>query len=169
MSRGGGCVCDADAALRSWLIELLAALGTPPEALWRRANDADDPEVRQALLLALGQAPPHGLSTADRETIVAGVAAIYRSDGDAGVHAACRWLLENRLDAGKLVADAEASFPGGVHSGRNWYIGANGHTFAILQPLKFHHGLAARRDGARRRRSRAPLNSKTVWPSACMR
>jgi hypothetical protein len=85
------------------------------------------------LVLAIGQANFHHLSITQRAELVSDLAEIYCSDANAGVHAACRWLLDCRLNAGDTVAESDKSISIGVSDTRNWYAGANDHTFVVFR------------------------------------
>ena len=131
----------ADPALRAWLIDSLATFGVAPDQIWTSARATDDAGVRQGLLLALGQARLEALPAAERQNLTAELLEMYRADGDPGVHAACRWLLDNSLKSGHLAAEADEALSANPSPDRDWYVGANGHTYAILRgPLEFTMG-----------------------------
>jgi formylglycine-generating enzyme required for sulfatase activity/predicted Ser/Thr protein kinase len=132
---------DTEPALRAWTIELLAPLGVSMESIWNQAREARTATLRQALVLAMGQANIEPLSTTRRTELIAGLLAMYREDADAGVHSACRWLLENRLDAASDVVEADESIAQERVEDRNWYIGPNQHSFVVFRgPRKFNMG-----------------------------
>jgi hypothetical protein len=130
-----------DPARRAWLIELLAPLGVPVNAIWADAKVASDSSVRQALLLALGQGDFQGAGGAEQGQMLTDMFQIFCDDPDAGVHSACRWLLRNRLHAPERVATVEASLPNKPSLNRDWYVGPNGHTLATIRgPVSFVMG-----------------------------
>ena len=132
---------QSDPALRSWLIELVAPLGVPPEELWSEVERASNPHSRQALVLALGQADQERFVVALRDVVVAGLLNMYHSDPDAGVHSACRWLLANRLHGAEALAAVDQSFVGQSSDTRDWYVGTGGHTYVVFRgPLEFKMG-----------------------------
>jgi serine/threonine protein kinase/formylglycine-generating enzyme required for sulfatase activity len=132
---------ESDPALRSWTLELLAPLGISVDAIWSQLQQATDSPLRQALILAIGQANFQQMSKAQNATLLSGLLEMYHDDADAGVHAACRWLLDCRLNAGDAVAAADKSAVLGVVDNRNWYLGANGHTWVVFRgPSKFKMG-----------------------------
>ena len=53
--------------------------------------------MRQALVLALGQARLSQMKSGDRHSLENGLSELYCQDPDAGVHSACEWLLRIRL------------------------------------------------------------------------
>lgn len=124
---------DGDPALRSWLIELLVPLGIPPTELWACLKAAMDPGTRQALVLALGQVSQKNVETDNKSKWVSGLLQLYRTDSDAGVHAACRWALRERWQGAALIEEADRDLRGSLLPERNWYSGPNGHTFVALR------------------------------------
>jgi len=124
---------QSEPALRSWLIELLASLGVSARDLWESLATTSDASARQALVLAVGQAPLDQLSHAARGQLMIDAVELYRRDPHPGVHAACRWLLENRLDAHDHCAEVDAAIAQGLSPDRGWYVGANGHSYSVLR------------------------------------
>jgi formylglycine-generating enzyme required for sulfatase activity len=134
----------ADPALRAWLIELFSKLGISADAMWTLASGTPDDGQREALLLALGQADLTMLNDRDRQKLMAGVLRLYQTNPDAGVHSACCWLLKNRLDAAHKVDAADEALRGTPHASRQWYVGPNGHSFAVFRGTrKFEMGSPA--------------------------
>jgi formylglycine-generating enzyme required for sulfatase activity len=115
------------------MIELLAPLGVSVEAIWQQSRQATDAKVRQALVLAIGQANLHQLRVADKANLTEGLLAMYGTDADAGVHSACGWLLKNRLEASDAVAKTDDSLKRGIVQSRAWYVGPNGHSFVLFR------------------------------------
>ncbi len=135
---------NGDPALRAWLIELSAPLGVSTDELWTHANSTRDCGVRQAILLALGQRDFVRMTPAERETLVAGLLEIYHADPDAGVHAACRWLLCTRLSAAVNLYLLDKSLQREANPARRWFIGPNGHTLVVFRgPQSFVMGSPA--------------------------
>ena len=90
-------------------------------------------ECARPYLLALGQRDFVGLTSVERETLVRGLTEIYRADPDAGVHAACRWLLCTRMSASVNLFSLDASLQREANSARRWQVGPNGHTFVVFR------------------------------------
>lgn len=124
---------EADPALRSWLIELLVPLGISGTELWSCLKTATEPGTRQALVLALGQISDTNVKTENKSMWESGLLQLYRTDLDAGVHAACRWVLRERWKGAALIEEADRDLRGSLLQERNWYAGPNGHTFAALR------------------------------------
>jgi hypothetical protein len=97
-----------DPRRRSYLIHAFAPLAADPQAIVNQLNQEQDATIRRALLLVLGSFSPEPTATAQGPTppataagsglnenaaLRASVQQLYRSDPDAGVHAAAEWLL----------------------------------------------------------------------------
>ncbi len=129
-----------DAAVRAWLIELLAPLGVSTDALCAQAKAATDSGVRQALLLAIGQAPHQNPRGEVSESLVTQIVKVYHDDPDASVHSACAWLLKTHLNHAAMVTEFENS-PQATSERRQWFVGTNGHSFVLLRgPMTFTMG-----------------------------
>jgi formylglycine-generating enzyme required for sulfatase activity/tRNA A-37 threonylcarbamoyl transferase component Bud32 len=132
---------NSEPALRAWLIELVAPSGVPHEALREMLCHTHDDGVREAIVLALGQASLSAVKTADREALVADLLSIYQNDPDAGVHSACRWLLETGLDCNTAVEKIDDSMQGKLDRAQGWYVGPNRHIFSVFRgPMSFTMG-----------------------------
>ena len=135
---------DSDPARRAWLIELLAPLGISTEILKQHAQNTTDSGVRQALLLAMGGEKPHGIVREEPETLETTLLKFYRDDPDAGVHSACRWLLQTRLLSAANLDQVDLSLAGKASAARRWYVGSNGHSFTAFRgPKTFMMGSPA--------------------------
>ena len=135
---------EADPALRAWLIEMLAPLGISTEALQRHARETTESGVRQALLLALGGEKLESLPRGEHEALERWLLKCYRDDPDAGVHSACRWLLQTRLNASAILEQVDRSLVGEASTARRWYVGPNSHTFSVCRgPTTFTMGSPA--------------------------
>jgi formylglycine-generating enzyme required for sulfatase activity len=128
-----------DPRVRSALIDQLARLALGPQPLLRRLPQATDAGERQALLMALGEMAfdSSSWSGRDREAAVSAVRELLTADPDAGVHSAAELLLR-RLDHAEIIADTlrAATPPTAPAAGRRWFIGPNGHVFAVTGPLE---------------------------------
>jgi formylglycine-generating enzyme required for sulfatase activity len=124
---------EGDASLRSWIIELSGALEISPAELIELLSSASDPDVCQALVLAIGQTDFEQLSPRERSRIEATVAQLFRSHPDAGIHSACEWLWRHHLQAGELPEVQNLVSVAGAAAQR-WFAGPHGHDFVILSP-----------------------------------
>jgi hypothetical protein len=84
---------SSDCSLQTALVHTCAAAGVDWTKLVKQLRTESRPDVRAALLLTLGQYSLDSLPQADRERLVPEVLKWFRSEPDAGVHAACEWLL----------------------------------------------------------------------------
>lgn len=135
---------DSDATTRTYLIERLAPAGVELDILQNQFGLQTDPEVRQAILLAMGQASDFQRS-AWRETGVPWLLDIFQKESHAGVHAAAEWLLTQRFAAADAVATAVRSWQSAVPKSDNleghWYVNSQGQTFVVLPgPAEFRMG-----------------------------
>jgi formylglycine-generating enzyme required for sulfatase activity len=132
-----------DPTLRTYLIHRCATLGVDPAILADQllSNKEEDPSVRQALLLALGEYSPDQraeMIRVIRDPFLKQLLTIYRDDPDPGVHSAAEWLLRRWQMTDKLAAIDE-EFPK-THSERRlgeiktpgWYVNGQGQTFAVI-------------------------------------
>lgn len=84
-----------DPRVRSYLIHRLATMGADAEAILKRLDEEPDISVRRALLLSLGEFSETQLLPAARASLLPKLQAMYRTDTDAGLHAAAEWLLRS--------------------------------------------------------------------------
>ena len=130
--------------MRSILVDRLPRLGVGPRPLLDRLPKASDDEA-QALLLAMAEAvvPPADLPAADRQAASKAALALFRDADDPGVHSAAELLLR-RLGLRKEIDDALGSLPTATapEGKRRWFVGPNGHTFAVTRPLEGWVGTA---------------------------
>jgi formylglycine-generating enzyme required for sulfatase activity len=125
----------------AWMIELLIPLGVSPRVILQELSQSNDSRYRQSLILALGQLDRDAASKSEFDAVRTMIVDLFRTDRDAGVHAACRWLLSERLSEKDHVARLESQFPRGPSSQRQWFHGANGHLFNIVHvPAEFRGG-----------------------------
>jgi serine/threonine-protein kinase len=131
----------ANPSLRSWLIELFLPLGISTDFLLTELRSSEPPDYRQAIVLSLGQMRRESVSMRQQRDIRRAIVELFRKDPDPGVHAACRWLLAEQLDAADVVTTIEKDFPLGTSADRNWFMGANGHLMNVIDvPADFHRG-----------------------------
>jgi hypothetical protein len=142
-----------DPRVRSYLIDRFGPLGAEAAAIINRLEKENDITVRRALVLSLGefgaeQLPPHS-----RQALLPKLRAIYRTDGDAGLHGAAEWLLrqwndrdwlqkvnlewakgkeaqEKRLDDIKQQLKASQGAP--APQAARWYVDGQGHTMVVI-------------------------------------
>ena len=96
--------------------------------------------MRQALILAIGQAPRQNAHSDDPAGLTTEIAKLYRADPDASVHSACAWLLKTRLNRAAIVTTFDDA-PQSISEQRQWFVGPNGHSFVVLQgPMVFKMG-----------------------------
>jgi formylglycine-generating enzyme required for sulfatase activity len=93
-----------DPTVRSYLTARLGGIGADPPGLIRQFAAEQEPSVKRAVLLALGDLPLDLLQAADRDRFVADLLKLYRTDPDPGLHSAIEWVLKWRWGKGKEVA-----------------------------------------------------------------
>jgi formylglycine-generating enzyme required for sulfatase activity len=128
-----------DPRVRSHLIDQFGRLGVNPRLLIDRLPTAAELGQRQGLLMALAESArgPEVWSTRDRDAAIAAARLLLGTDPDPGVHSAAELLLR-RLGRDDLVRAAlGAATPANAPApGQGWFIGPNGHTFAVTGPLQ---------------------------------
>jgi formylglycine-generating enzyme required for sulfatase activity len=140
-----------DPSVRSYLIHDLAAMNTNPNLIISRLMIEKDVSARRALILSLGEFTAQQLDEAERKPLIALLLRWYRSDADAGIHAAIGWLLRYanqgnaarklNWDQAEALADIDQSLRGGRPQGRRWYVTHEGQTMVILRgPAQFNIG-----------------------------
>lgn len=84
-----------DPPVRSYLIHRFGPLGVDASALVKRLADEPDVTIRRALILSLGpeEFPAQAWSEDEKQRLTRKLQEIYRSEPDAGLHAAAEWLL----------------------------------------------------------------------------
>jgi formylglycine-generating enzyme required for sulfatase activity len=82
-----------DPRVRSYLIHRLGPLGADAEAIIKHFEEEPDITIRRALLLSLGEYSEKDLSRDTRKALLPRLQDIYRTNSDAGLHAAAEWLL----------------------------------------------------------------------------
>jgi serine/threonine protein kinase/formylglycine-generating enzyme required for sulfatase activity len=129
-------------SLRTELIHDAARFGVAPGLIVGRLVRENDPTVRRALILCLGEYDPAAIEEPGRKELVDWLVARYRQDPDPGVHGAIEWLLRRSWRLGGLVdaADRELATRDPV-AGRGWYINGQGEGFAVIRgPVEFAMG-----------------------------
>ncbi|MGE3819902.1 MAG: formylglycine-generating enzyme family protein, partial [Isosphaeraceae bacterium] len=129
---------DEDPRLRAFVIDRFARFAVNPRGLLDRLNTAEvDPVELQGVLMTLAEmreSRPERLSPTTLEEIATSAAALLRDHDDSGVHSAAELVLR-RIGRGDLIFSATSA--AGVTDaplGRSrWYLGHNGHTFAVVR------------------------------------
>ena len=139
-----------DPCLRSFLIEDLSSADFLRQALFDRlqSNGLDAIE-RQALLLAWAESKLAGISGANRAKVVELARKLYLDDPAPGVHSAAELLLARLAETETLAqCDTQLRQSDKRSEGKDWVLGPNGHTFAILRgPLRFRMGSPNEEEG----------------------
>jgi serine/threonine protein kinase len=94
----------SDPEARSFLIHELGPAGIAPATLVDRLRMEDDPSIRRALILALGEVPDAAWPDDLRARTRAHLLGLYENDPDPGVHGSARWLLQRWGDQGELAS-----------------------------------------------------------------
>jgi serine/threonine protein kinase/formylglycine-generating enzyme required for sulfatase activity len=130
-----------DPSDRSYLLQRLAVVGIDPAELVRRFDAEPDVSARRALVLALGDYAPDRVPAGDRAALADKLVALYRRDPDPGLHAAIDWLLRQHWGRAADLARADAELAGPPAPGRDWFVSAEGQTFAVVRgPVEFEMG-----------------------------
>ena len=134
---------SSDPRARSYLVHLLAPLGVDVMVLVRRLREEPDVSIRRALILSLGEFDVAQFAAADRKALIDRLLDLYRTDPDAGLHAAADWLLRQKgwdqgsrlseIDAQLQVDDEHLHHPPVGADKREWYVNTYGQTFAIVK------------------------------------
>jgi len=133
----------ADPSLRSYLIHLIAPLGTDPEILIRQLKAETDISAQRALILSLGEFTDEQLSTENRQSVIPLLLKWYFYNPDPGIHGAIDWLLRNNKQgelSRKLDWQQEANLKKVDQSlmaqrltTRNWYVTKEGQTMTVIR------------------------------------
>lgn len=147
-----------DPRVRSYLIHRIAAAGIDPTVILQRLSEDPDVSIRRALILSLGEYQVRKFPEELRADVEAKVRAIYRSESDAGLHAAAHWLLEQmgehewlreqdaawlRDDGWKLMLGRvlRALVAGDESLAPQWLLNSQGQTMAVISgPASFMMG-----------------------------
>ena len=124
-------LCDqlrigADQTLRSVLIHRFAQFGIPPATVVSLLEVKTEPDVRAAILLALGEYPRHALPGNLLLRITPQLEQ-SRNDDNTQVHSAARWLAARwRINLRAVSSDGATS----AHA--DWYSSREGHELAMV-------------------------------------
>jgi hypothetical protein len=105
--------------------------------------------IRRALLLALGEFDDTSLPQPERDKLLPQIIELYRSDPDAGIHAAAAWLVLRWGGAANLAEiDAKQRGEEAPTNGRRWYVNSQGQTMVVIGgPVEFLMGSPADEPG----------------------
>ncbi len=112
-----------DPRLRTWIIHRLSPMGASPEMIVKRLRDESNVSIRRALILILGEyklAAYGDAAQIDRETLSETLLGLYRSDPDAGIHAAAQWVLRRWGKTADLDEINLTSEPTALAAGLSW-------------------------------------------------
>ncbi len=126
-----------DPWVRTLLIHRMAAYEVPAASL-RQGLEAEEPDVRQAVLLALGEYPAGSLAANERSAFVEASRRLYVADPDSGVHAGAEWLLRKWGRQADLQ-ELQRRLAGTRRPG--WRVNGQGQTMVVLRgPVTFTMG-----------------------------
>ncbi|MFI5456857.1 MAG: SUMF1/EgtB/PvdO family nonheme iron enzyme [Isosphaerales bacterium] len=145
-----------DPGVRTQLVHRLHGAVATPSSLIEELDVAEDPSVRQAILLAMGGYTEERLPKPERAAVLAECRRLFVLDTDAGIHAAAEWLLRKWSQTPEL-AELQKKLAGEPATG-NWYINREGLSMVIFRgPIQFEMGSPAtepRRDETEVRHTR---------------
>ncbi|MHB1425376.1 MAG: protein kinase domain-containing protein [Gemmataceae bacterium] len=148
-----------DPRVRSYLIHRLSPLGADAGAILKRFEEEPDLTIRRALLLSVGEYGKKDLPSAALQTWLPSLQDIYRTNADAGLHAAAEWLLrqwqqeawlkhvneewannkeqrEKRLDSIRQRVNRDKE-----KTPAQWYVNSQGQTMVVFPgPVEFVMG-----------------------------
>jgi eukaryotic-like serine/threonine-protein kinase len=123
---------SANPGLRSFLIDRLAPMETPPSILIERLSREPDSSVRAAILLSLRRFGSEQLPASERAGLAPYLLALYRDDPDPAVHTAAGSLLKI-WGRGEQIRSADQGLVSvQLRGARRWYIGRDGMTMVLL-------------------------------------
>jgi len=130
---------SSNPAVRTQLVHRLHRAAATPSSLIDGLRVQQDPTVRQAILLAIGEYSEERLANPERAAILAECRGLYVRDPDAGIHAAAEWLLRKWHQAPEL-AGLQETLTGKPPTG-NWFINKEGLTMVTFRgPVPFEMG-----------------------------
>ena len=121
----------------AYLSERLSIARASPFAVFNRIEFAGS-AARLALIIGLGGYSVGDLAPLDRDVMIGPLLELYRTDADAGVHAAIAWLLRG-WGKGAAVERCDSELRSLEPRTRmGWRHGAEGHTLAVIRgPVEF--------------------------------
>ncbi|MDA0283859.1 MAG: SUMF1/EgtB/PvdO family nonheme iron enzyme, partial [Planctomycetota bacterium] len=139
-----------DPRVRSYIIHWLSPRGGDAKTIIARYGQETDVAIKRALLLCLGE---FELADSERQPLIEQLLEVYRSDPDAGLHAAAEWLLlqwkqgEQLAAIDKELQQTEEQLRSAKDNKRQWYVNGQGQTFVILDAGEFQMGSPETEDG----------------------
>jgi formylglycine-generating enzyme required for sulfatase activity/tetratricopeptide (TPR) repeat protein len=156
---------------RSYLIHALSPLGADAKTLVEQLNRESDVTIRRALLLSLGEFGDK-VTPDERKALLPKLQEMYRTEPDAGLHAASEWLLRQwkedawlkgtnqawaedkqqqlqRLEETMLELSKEPNHsPLTTHHSPRWYVNGQGQTLVVIPgPVEFWMGSPPTEEG----------------------
>src|SRR5579871_2090932 len=153
-----------DPRMRNYLIHRLGASGAKALAVLQRLGAEPEVTARRALVLSLGGFGETDFSPEERASAIEKLRDIYRTDPDAGLHGAARWILrqwkqdswlkqmdeasakdESKEPRLQRIRQGLANAQGVVQS--RWYVNGQGQTMAVFAgPVVFLMGSPRREE-----------------------
>jgi hypothetical protein len=126
--------------VRSQLIHLVHPLNVDPTILINRLLREPNVSIRHALLLSLGEYPREELSPQQQDLVKGLISDWYRTDGDAGIHGVCEWLLQHWGQQSPPIDPSHHEEVDRTLGDRRWYVTPSGHTMTIIEAGEFPMG-----------------------------
>lgn len=131
-----------DPGARSQFVRRAARYSIAPQTLLEQIDRNEDPSIRAALVLALGEHTIARFSSQEREECYPTLLALYCEDPSSNLHSAVGWLLRHwgysdelsKVDK-KLQAPSEAAT-------REWYVTSQNQTMIVVPAGEFDMGAA---------------------------
>ncbi len=134
-----------DPSVRSYLVHRLGPQGVDLAVVLKRFEEEKDTSTRRALLLSIGEYSPVGQIPPQAQFLVPKLLDLYRTDADAGLHAAAAWLLTHWGEKEKLLAiDRQLAATEPPIKNPTWWVNSQGQTMIALPgPIEFLMGASA--------------------------
>ena len=130
-----------DPTVRSYLIQRISPWAIDVKTIWKGLQQEEEPSIRRALILALGEFAPESLAPAEREAVISQLVESYRDDPDPGIHGATEWVLRRCKQDTKIKAVRKEVATGKVEGNRLWYVTRQGHTMVVIPgPVEYMGG-----------------------------
>lgn len=122
-----------DPRLRTLVINRMAEWRIPAETLVGRLAGEEEPSIRQALILAIGEFQRDQLTNELRQETITTLLNLYEDDPHPGVHGATAWLLR-RWGQHDLLAQKDGFFSTGeILGNRRWFLTRNGQAMTVIR------------------------------------
>jgi formylglycine-generating enzyme required for sulfatase activity len=132
---------DPEAA--SQAMQILTSKYVTPTTLLTLLRDATDPQIRDGLLLALGDLPFDGLPESEQPQLHDDLLDWHRNDPRAATHSCCAWLLQTWGFSDDLASNIADDRPFDPTGERDWFVertGENTATFVVFPAGSFRYG-----------------------------